>query len=239
MKNIVKKLRDRLVDTGYVISTSSWQGTKTPPAMVEIPHVSEVVKMLEDPKELSDAVNAKQPWANIHFKERTQGYATNPDPSHEMWASSTHDYKLDDTKFSHTYSERMWPSALLPKGIRFKTGDLYTLVQLLQKEPDTRQAYMPMYLHEDLTAALEGERVPCSLGWHFIIRNGTLDVMYTMRSCDAMRHLQNDIYFANKLALWVIEQAGLEVKMGVLHLVITSLHCFQQDIAIYKKGLIK
>jgi thymidylate synthase len=238
MKQIVKKLRDKLVNEGSVVRTTRWQGTTEPPAMVEILHISEKIQMLEDPKEISDAVNAKQPWANIHFKERTQGYPTNPDPSHIMWASTTDDYKSNDKIFSHTYSERLWPKPLY-KGIRFDVGDLNTLVDLLAHEPDTRQAYMPMFMHEDVTAALKGERVPCSLGWHFIVRNGKLDIMYTMRSCDAMRHLHNDLYFANKLALWVRDEAKLNVKLGTLHFVATSLHCFQQDVAIYKKGLIK
>lgn len=238
MRHIVKKLRDKLINEGKVIKTSSWQGTKEPPAMRELLHVAEKIQMLDNPKDVSDVLRAKQPWANLHFKERVQGYATNPDPSHSMWASVTDNYKFNNKLFSHTYSERMWPKALY-KGIRFKVGDLNTLVELLKKEPDTRQAYLPMYMHEDLTAAVAGERVPCSLGWHFIIRDNKLDLMYTMRSCDVMRHLNNDIYFANKLALWVIDKGELDVEVGTLHFIATSLHCFEQDVAIYKKGLIK
>ena len=239
MNNLINKLRDNLVNDGTIIRTKSWQGTKQPPAMIELLHISEKVQMLEDPKELSDALRASQPWANIHFKERVQGYATNPDPSHSMWASTTKDYMSSEDKFSHTYSERMWPTKLMPKGIRYDTADLNTLIKLLKDEPDTRQAYLPMFFPEDLTAATLNERVPCSLGWHFIIRDNKLDVMYTMRSCDAMRHLQNDIYFANKLAIWLNDKLGGIYKMGILHFVVTSLHCFEQDIKIYKKGLIK
>jgi len=238
MNKIVKKLRDKLVNEGDLVQTESWQGTKAPPIMVELLHISEKVQMLKDPKELSDSLGASQPWANIHFKERVQGFPSNPDPSHSMWASTTEDYMANGEQFSHTYSERMWPKSLC-EGIRYEIGDLRTLVELLKNEPTTRQAYLPMFFPEDLTAAVSNERVPCSLGWHFIVRNNRLDVMYTMRSCDAMRHLQNDIYFANKLANWVNEEAGLKADMGVLHLVITSLHCFNQDINIYKKGLIK
>lgn len=238
MKKIVKKLREQLVNEGHIVQTSSWQGTKQPPAMVEILHVSEKIQMLDDPSDLSDAVNAKQPWANIHFKERVQGFPSNPDPSHEMWASNTNDFKSDGAIFSHTYSERLWPRSLY-KGIRFKVGDLNSIVELLKKEPDTRQAYLPMYMHEDITAAIQGERVPCSLGWHFIIRDNKLNIMYNMRSCDAMRHLQNDLYFANKLAIWIANQTQLNIDLGTLHFVATSLHCFEADVAIYNKGLIK
>lgn len=238
MTGIIKKLREKLINEGKIIKTKSWQGTKQPPAMIEILHVSEKIQMLGGAKEVSDAVNAKQPWANIHFKERVGGVPINPDPSHIMWASTTDDYKSDGKVFSHTYSERMWSKGL-HTGIRFDIADLRTLVDLLKKEQDTRQAYLPMYFPEDLSAALQGERVPCSLGWQFIVRDGKLDLFYPMRSCDAMRHLQNDIYFANKLAIWVIGKTGLDVEVGTLHFVATSLHCFEQDVAIYKKGLIK
>ena len=235
---IVKILRDRLVTGGKVIKTQSWQGTKHPPAMVEILHVSEKIQMQQSANDASKAVKAKQPWADIHFMERVQGFATNPDPSHKMWARTTDDYKSDGTKFSHTYSERLWSKGL-HTGIRFEIADLRTLVDLLKAEQDTRQAYLPIYFPEDLSAALKGERVPCSLGWQFIVRNNQLDIFYPMRSCDAMRHLHNDLYFANRLGLWVAEQAGLKVKMGTLHFVATSLHCFEQDVEIYKRGLIR
>lgn len=239
MEKIVKKLRDKLVNEGEVIKTSSWQGTDNPPEMVEVLHISELIPMLNDAKELSDVLGAKQPWANVHFKERVQGFPSNPDPSHKMWARTTDNYKMDEAKFSHTYSERLWPSKLY-KGIRFNVGDLNSIVNIFRTEPDTRQAYMPMFMHEDLNASLLGERVPCSLGWHFIIRNGKMDCMYPMRSCDAMRHLHNDLYFANKLVMWIIKKAELkDVVPGNLHFIATSLHCFKQDIPLYEKGIIK
>ena len=234
----MKKLRDELITNGSIIRTNSWQGTKQPPAMVEILHVSEKIQMQQSANDASDAVNAKQPWANVHFLERVGGVPINPDPSHKMWARTTDDYLSDGKCFSHTYSERLW-SKDLHTGIRYNIADLNTLVEVLKKEPDTRQAYLPMFFPEDLTASLQGERVPCSLGWQFIIRNNKLDIFYPMRSCDAMRHLHNDLYFANRLGLWVVNKAGLDVEMGTLHFIATSLHCFEQDVAIYKKGLIK
>jgi len=238
MHSIIKELRDRLVKEGTLVQTRSWQGTAKPPMMLELLHVSEKVEMLCSAKGVSNAVNAKQPWANIHFKERVGGKAMNPDPSHNMWARTTEEYMISGKKFSHTYSERMWSHGL-HSGIRYEIADLNTLVRVLKVEPDTRQAYLPMFFPEDLTASLEGERVPCSLGWQFIVRNGRMDCFYPMRSCDALRHLQNDLYFANKLVLWLLEKTGIDAIPGTLHFVATSLHCFESDIDIYKKGLIR
>ena len=50
-----------------------------------------------------------------------------------------------------------------------------------------------------------------------------------MRSCDVMRHLHNDLYFANALCLWLIKEAGLEAEPGIMHFSASSLHCFQVD----------
>jgi len=50
-----------------------------------------------------------------------------------------------------------------------------------------------------------------------------------MRSCDVVRHLHNDLYFANRLTQWMIEKSGLDVEVGYLHFSSTSLHCFVND----------
>jgi thymidylate synthase len=86
-----------------------------------------------------------------------------------------------------------------------------------------------MWFPEDIVAANQGERVPCSFGWHFMERGDELHCSYHMRSCDVVRHLHNDLYFANRLGLWLIQEAGLNCKMGYLHFSSTSLHCFNND----------
>jgi len=63
-----------------------------------------------------------------------------------------------------------------------------------------------------------------------MLRNGKLHCSYHMRSCDAIRHLHNDLYFANRLALWLIKECKLrDVVPGQLHFSSTSLHCFVVD----------
>jgi thymidylate synthase len=119
-------------------------------------------------------------------------------------------------------------------GIRFKTADLSSLVRLLNQDRYTRQAYLPIWFPEDLSAALLNERVPCTLGWHFMVRNhdgvDRLHLMYPMRSTDAVRHFHNDVYMANALALWVIDQLdGPSVEPGELTMTMSSFHCFEND----------
>jgi thymidylate synthase len=227
LKEGLKGIRKKLLDYGYIVETKTWQGKQNPPDFLEILHANLLVQMSETQEECSELLNALQPWASIHFQERISGIPYNPPPSHKMWLKNTEDF-LSGNVFSHTYPERMWGNKNT-KGIRFENANLDSAITLLKKDPYTRQCYIPMWFPEDLTAANLGERVPCSFGWHFIKRFNELHCSYHMRSCDAVRHLHNDLYFANSLALWINKEANLQCKMGTLHFSATSLHCFSND----------
>ena len=144
-----------------------------------------------------------------------------------------------EVRFSHTYPERLWPKyaagADVPrKGIRFEYGDLNDVVNQLSKSPNTRQAYLPLWFPED-TGAVHGERVPCTLGYHFIIRDGVLDISYFMRSTDLLRHFQDDVYLAVRLAQWVVDQLRDDhphrpLRVGKLIFHTANLHIFDSDV---------
>ena len=90
-------------------------------------------------------------------------------------------------------------------GIRFEYGDLSDVVDLLVRSPLTRQAYLPIWFPED-TGSVHGERVPCTLGYHFMVRDGRLSCRYYMRSCDLIRHFADDVYLASRLTQWVTDE---------------------------------
>jgi hypothetical protein len=183
---------------------------------------------------LQKDIHPDLPWADDHFAERVSRIPHNPPPSEAWWphAASNHPFKDADGLFSHTYPERMWPRWHGDDqrwGIRFRYGDLNDLVELLRTQPLTRQAYLPIFFPED-TGAHHGQRIPCTLGYHFIRRNDKLHVVYYIRSCDFHRHFRNDIYFTCRLLLWVLEQTkwtGVTPGNFVMH--ITSLHLFVND----------
>src|SRR5262245_41328374 len=81
---------------------------------------------------------------------------------------------ISEPRFSHTYMTRYWPKGL-STGIEFTPGDLMDIARLLVREPYTRQAYLPVWFPED-TGAVEEQRVPCSLGYHFMLRDFKLHV---------------------------------------------------------------
>jgi thymidylate synthase len=177
--------------------------------------------------------------------------AYNPPPSAEYWhrdkdAVDEHRTIMErgEMKYSHTYPERYWPNNANTigderhEGIRFTYGDLDDVVKLLVMSPMTRQAYLPVWFPED-TGAHHGERVPCSLGYHFLLRENKLDCAYFIRSCDAIRHLRNDIYLTCRLVHWVINECAMrerspdllweEVSPGNLYMWIGSMHCFAAE----------
>lgn len=149
-----------------------------------------------------------------------------------------------EPQFSHTYPERFWPKyaggAELPRrGIRFEYGDLDDVIERLIQNPLTRQAYLPIWGQED-TGAPAKERVPCTLGYLFMIRNRKLHVTYHIRSCDFMRHWRDDVYMAVRLGQWISTRPGLlehQLEMGELTMHIGSFHIFEGDRAMVKHML--
>lgn len=165
-------------------------------------------------------------------------------------------------KFNHNYMERYWPrfagqvsapteSAVewrnrfsdeyrgqgIPptpnRGILYEYGQLIDVVDLLADDPYTRQAYFPVWFPEDTGGG--SKRAPCTIGYHFLMREDKLDINYHIRSCDLYKHFRNDVYLTIRLLLWVLEKVrkrNLEwahVEPGRFLMQIGSLHLFKPD----------
>jgi hypothetical protein len=187
------------------------------------------------------------PWADRHFElERVSGQPINPGTTWKEWpfAHSADRFRTEGECFSHTYAERYWPKManaellndLRPlQGVRYLYGDLKDVVDLLIREPLTRQAYLPVWFPED-TGVVHGERVPCTLGYHFMRRNDEFSIFYPIRSCDFVRHFRDDLYLTVRLLLWVLNELrerdmGVwnKVRPGTFTMWIGSLHVFIND----------
>lgn len=201
--------------------------------MKELLHVTMEYDLPENALLLGVATGARLPWAEDHFQERVSGKPLNPAPSEAWWpfrqnksGNTNEAHKSEGGQaFSHTYPERMWPKFANPigdgimdehdlnpmMGIRFNYGDLVDVVKQLVHHPMTRQAYLPIWFPED-TGAVKGQRVPCTLGYHFIIRDGKLDISYFMRSTDLLRHFQDDVYMAGRLAQWMVDEINFSYE---------------------------
>lgn len=206
----------------------------------ELMHVQEMFEVGQHASAWAEVVKPNLPWANDHFEERICGEPLNPSPSEAWWPFARNgnaEHKKADFKFSHTYPERFWPrwaekdsNTHVPNhGIRFEYGDLNILIEVLRQNPYSRQAYLPIWFPEDLTAACLGERVPCSMGYHFIYNpaHQGLDCVYTMRSCDLVRFYRDDVYMAGRLLQHVA--SAVDSAPAKLVINIANLHCFPGD----------
>lgn len=158
--------------------------------------------------------NVTVEWARAEFKERIADRPTNPGKAY-LLRKNVWDEFLVDGKFDYTYSERIY-------------WQRDKVVNELQKNPETRQAIIEIHNNKDDLNSMGGRyRIPCSLSYQFMIRDGKLDVIYLMRSTDFATHFQNDIWLADEMRKWISEQIG--VPPGKFIMFASSLHIYKKD----------
>jgi len=242
MEQEIRRLISDLKKWGQDIDTGHWQGVPTEghPEMVtkEIFNATLTAGIPREVDELVEWVRPNMPWAEEEFMERVGGEAHNPHRAMYTWPWWRG--QIDEI-MSHTYSERFWPSVVEGKegtnyfreGVRYRYGDLQDVINLLHDHPYTRQATLPIFFPED-TGAAHGGRIPCTLHYHFMLRNKQLHLWYAIRSCDAVRHFRDDIYMAARLCQWVlaelkVSEAWEEVVPGMLFFTAYSFHVHRAD----------
>src|SRR5207245_4198788 len=103
--------------------------------------------------------------------------------------------------------------------------------ELLAADPDTRRAVVQLF---DRYAELRGcKDVPCTLGYHFFLRDGLLQMHTTMRSQDLWLGFCYDIFTAT-----VIQEllAGwLGAGLGSYCHRVDSLHLYEGDLAAARR----
>jgi hypothetical protein len=248
-----------LKNFGEPIVTESWQGMKIDEryTMFSQRNVDFCVYGIPADREVLEMqIKPDLPWAHDHFMERVSGKPLNPGEQYKNWKffknspGADEKFRKDGGKFSHTYMERYWPKRIntstrldLPHiGLRFPYGDLDDLVRLLQDEPHTRQAYLPVWFPED-TGAVQRQRVPCTLGYLFQLRANKFGqyyfhVNYYIRSCDAFKHFRNDIYLTCRLLLWILEELRTrqshQSKINWHHVIPGAFSMYIADFHVFK-----
>jgi hypothetical protein len=251
---------------GRKVQGNRWQGIsiegKPDMQTVEMFNTSLTVPMRHSNiLELQEDTACNMPWAEQHFQERVAGIPFNPGETWRTWPWGNSADKFRDAhgRFNHNYMERYWPryagfgerttaehaadDTPMNTGIRGVYGDLDDVVTLLAEDPYTRQAYLPVWFPED-TGIGDNGRKPCTLGYHFLVRNDRMHITYYIRSCDFVRHFRDDIYLTARLVWWVLQRlnedhdhhfwSGVKPGMFVMH--IASLHMFVNDyIAMFGK----
>lgn len=156
-------------------------------------------------------------WVEAEQAERVDLSLINKNPG-EAWKlrSDLWEDFLRNGVFAYSYPERF--HAQLPY-----------IYQELKTRPNTRQAIITMYEStKDIMSWGGRDRVPCSMSYQFLLREGKLSIIYTQRSCDYKLFFASDMYFACKLLEHVAEVIG--VNVGHMVHSIGSLHCFKKHL---------
>jgi len=232
----IDHLVDQLKIHGALVDAGRWQGVPTEghPDLVtlELMDVAFKVPVSHDLTVLREEIKPNLPWADEHFEERVSRIPSNPGNAYLNWPhwQGQQVQSMAGDIFTHTYQERFWPTKIpaLADGIRYPYGDADSVVGLLRQDPYSRQATLPIFFPED-TGAVHGGRIPCTLHYHFMLRNGRLHMWYAIRSCDAVRHFRDDLYMAARLLLWVLSELRYESAddfWGEIEPGWLSFHCY-------------
>lgn len=160
-------------------------------------------------------------WCHAELQERLSGKALNPGAAWRLrekyWKQflKPDPFKATQQRFDYAYPERM-------------SATLIRVIRALKQDNITRRAYLPIFepLMDDVSNF--NNRIPCSLGYWFVYRQGQLDITYLQRSADFSEHFRNDIWLANSLKDHVASETGL--KPGHFVHWLGSLHIFAKDV---------
>jgi len=127
-----------------------------------------------------------------------------------------------------------WRRTNDPGLLRETNGDGYIgcqltrLIGLLRENKNDRRCVMTIWNGGDIVHALHNSKkdIPCMLTWQFLLRDGKLDMICTMRSNDIWLGMPYDIY-TNTCFMRVIAWS-LGAKMGRYIHQVGSLHLYEK-----------
>lgn len=158
--------------------------------------------------------NVTLDWCHAEFKERVNDLPINPGVAYLIRNEVWDEFKDEEGKFDYTYSERIhW--------------QLDAVIEELKQRPETRQAIIEIHDRKIDQPRMGTKRIPCSMFYQFMVRDGKLDVIYVMRSTDFATHFQNDIWLADEMRRFIANQIGLEP--GKFIMFASSLHIYKKD----------
>lgn len=177
-----------------------------------------------DSSDKDKMVNDCLDWCNAEFRERISGYddiqkhiPINPGEAYKLRENVWSEF-LVNKKFDYTYNERMYQQ-------------IQKMIDELKSNPESRQTLIQFY-DRNIDQSLMGgrARIPCSLHYQLMIREGKLNIIYMMRSSDFYTHFKNDIWHAVTFRDWVAEK--LNLPTGRFIMFISSLHAYKKDFPI-------
>lgn len=223
----VDEVERELLEMGHIVQSHSYQNVVTEGnkdfETCELMGYSFMVTglSLEKIKNLVIYKNLSQEWIDEEFRERIEGQKLNPGKAWKIRQGVWEKFLNKEGKFDYSYSERV--------------GDQYQIVlNELKVRPNSRQAIIQMFRHDLDHPNFGGKkRIPCTLTYQFLIRNGAINVLYQMRSCDFGLHFCYDLILASMLAISIGKELTYEIGSGIFSF--GSLHEFRHSLV--KRGI--
>jgi len=116
-------------------------------------------------------------------------------------------------------------------GRRFAmSNQIFKIIGMLKEKPETRQAILGIWRPElDIDPAIGGTRkdIPCTLALQFLVRDGQLNCIGTMRSNDLWLGLPYDVFCFTTLQNFIASELG--IPSGFYQHQPGSLHLYQRN----------
>lgn len=169
------------------------------------------------------------------LKDRVAPARLNPGESYkvrmDLWQKLMS--RKDGSRFDYTYSERLHP--LVEKDGSEFYSQLENAAKALEDDEHSRRAMAMIFTPEDTLDSVGAQtRIPCSVSYQFLIRNGMLHCIYYIRSNDYFKHFAIDIALTSMLMQWMLkrlnEGAYPDLKLGHLNYFAGSLHAYHEDL---------
>lgn len=136
----------------------------------------------------------------------------------QYYAPSYYKYSDDGTSLHGAYGPRL-------------ITELSKIISLLQNDPDSRRALIPIYSSRDV--GLSSKDIPCTSNIQFFIREGSLDMFVHMRSNDIYLGLPYDVFNFTMLQEYMANK--LNLRLGKYTHVVNSFHVYEAQISKVQK----
>lgn len=215
----VKEIERDLAEMGTLVHAGGYQDIVSEDedyATLELVAYNYTILNIGDRDQMLKYLDLPKEYAIIEFADRMRA-GLNPGSSWKLRKDVWDQFRDENGRFAYTYSERL-----------HEKDQLDDTINLLKAFPGTRQGVITIYNNwQDVPARGGLERVPCSMYYHFFIRDSKLVLIYNMRSCDFKTHFGYDVWLATELQQHVARQ--VHYQTGPFIHQIGSLHMFRKD----------
>ena len=159
--------------------------------------ITELIFRLDDPTRYQLFHKKNWMWAYVELVDRFSG--ENPGTAYNYRPAWKRKLAKEDGKFHYAYG---------PVWIR----QVGAVIKQLKKQKTSREAIMNLWESKYLLRQEDFNRRPCTLTYHFYIRNKKLNLSVNMRSNDVINLLPYDVMHNCLLQQYVA--AGLGIELG-------------------------